>query len=588
MMNTKKLWALLILYFLYVPTNVTASSFDVRKKYILDHYSKAYPNERYWGDNDVKTAMGFALARLETKREVAQAIDMIDRMQDMPFDMFDRHQNIDAYFRFSFLYTENLRKKVKAVMTDYDYSADGSTENHKLMFKTAGYLTALAFPDWENAEATMDHCRSELLDIMDKTVRYGIKEYDSPTYGTFYITCFLSLYDHCRDTDFKDKVLMTLEWHLLNMAPEWLNGYFISSSLREYEFACSPYMEAPYPLVGWILFGGGPNPVLDQKYSDGELVVNNEGFFSVQVTLTSYRLPEIIQKIASDRSRAYVNKEAHDMTPFSQLNYPWGFKKYTYMNKTYGLASQWDGNSLGWSAQMRRWKLVWESDAPASTFFLTHPCYYAGSAERLFGATPREQVLQHKGSLLAMYKIESGEPYPYITGVVPMEAIKQLKEDESGWIFFDGGSVLFAVRFFHPYTWDGEKQFRGVSHKILHCDQRSTAIAIETSLPEAYPATETKTSLDLFAEDILNKTSLDYIIRDVEYREAIYQTLNGDQLKLIFNYGRFINDKKVEYDYWNLYSNPWMEQPINGRFLNVSYENKYRIYDFQNWTVREN
>ena len=87
------------------------------------------------------------------------------------------------------------------------------------------------------------------------------------------------------------------------------------------------------------------------------------------------------------------------MTPFAQLNYPWGFKKYTYINKTYGLASQWDGISLGWSAQMRRWKLVWESDAPASTFFLTHISHYGRSAESLFGATCREQVLQHNGTL---------------------------------------------------------------------------------------------------------------------------------------------------------------------------------------------
>ena len=131
------------------------------------------------------------------------------------------------------------------------------------------------------------------------------------------------------------------------MAPEWLNGYFISSSLREYYFACSPHMMSPYPLLGWLFFGGGPNPVLEQKYENGELIVNNEGFYSVLAAVSSYRVPEIIQHIASDRKNAYVHKESHDMTPFAQLNYPWGFKKYTYINKTYGLASQWDGISLG-------------------------------------------------------------------------------------------------------------------------------------------------------------------------------------------------------------------------------------------------
>ena len=119
----------------------------------------------------------------------------------------------------------------------------------------------------------MAHCRSVLMDVMDKTVRYGIKEFDSPTYGTFYITCLLSLYDHSKDAEFKKQVQMTLEWHLLNMAPEWLNGYFISSSLREYYFACSPHMMSPYPLLGWLFFGGGPNPILEQKYENGELIM---------------------------------------------------------------------------------------------------------------------------------------------------------------------------------------------------------------------------------------------------------------------------------------------------------------------------
>lgn len=68
----------------------------------------------------------------------------------------------------------------------------------------------------------MAHCRSVLMDVMDKTVRYGIKEFDSPTYGTFYITCLLSLYDHSKDAEFKKQVQMTLEWHLLNMAPDGL------------------------------------------------------------------------------------------------------------------------------------------------------------------------------------------------------------------------------------------------------------------------------------------------------------------------------------------------------------------------------
>ena len=63
----KKLLILLAFAFLFLSLT-SASSFDERKKYLLDYYSKARPNDQYWGDNDIKTAMGFVLARLETKK----------------------------------------------------------------------------------------------------------------------------------------------------------------------------------------------------------------------------------------------------------------------------------------------------------------------------------------------------------------------------------------------------------------------------------------------------------------------------------------------------------------------------------------
>ena len=52
----KKLLILLAFAFLFLSLT-SASSFDERKKYLLDYYSKARPNDQYWGDNDIKTAM---------------------------------------------------------------------------------------------------------------------------------------------------------------------------------------------------------------------------------------------------------------------------------------------------------------------------------------------------------------------------------------------------------------------------------------------------------------------------------------------------------------------------------------------------
>ena len=562
-------------------------TFDERKAYILDFYSRATPNARYWGDADIKTAMGYVLARLELNRDTDRAWDMLRRMQEEDdFDMFDCHGNIDAYFRFGNRYPEELKKLVRQRMTQFDYTQNGSTENHKLMFKTAGYLTTVAFPDWEQASATREHCRATLYHMMDNMVRYGLKEFDSSTYGTFYITCMLSLYDHTDEPEMRTRAQMTLEWLLANFASEWLDGYFIASTLREYEFAVSPRLETSYSIIGWLLFGGGPQPALEQHFKGKEIIVNNEGFFAPLAALTSYRVPDIIGHIARDRAQAYVNYESHDMNPTSQLNYPWGFRKYTYLNQSYGLTSHWDGTSLGWSAQMRRWKLTWKSDAPASTFFMTHPCYYMGSGERLMGATSREQVMQHEGTLMALYKIESREPYPYIEGVVPVQAVREMREDPSGWIFFDAGSTLFAVRFAHPYEWQADRTFRGVPHRTLRCPQSHTALVVETALPEEYPADGTRSPLDLFAADLLQHTALTYDDTDVDYTWATYTTRKGDKLEMVFNRERRINGQPIDYEAWPLIANPWAEQSVGGRFLTLVYSDEARVYDFREWIIR--
>ena len=90
--------------------------------------------------------MGFVLARLETKKDVKYALDMLNRMQeDAPFDMFDCHQNIDAYLRFQSVYPKELKEKVRKRMTNEDYLADGSTENHRLMNMLKALCTSGCF-----------------------------------------------------------------------------------------------------------------------------------------------------------------------------------------------------------------------------------------------------------------------------------------------------------------------------------------------------------------------------------------------------------------------------------------------------------
>ena len=80
---------------------------------------------------------------------------------------------------------------------------------------------------------------------------------------------------------------------------------------------------------------------------------------------------------------------------------------------------------------------------------------------------------------------------------------------------------------------------------MLRCDQRGTAAVIETCLPNKYQPTGTKTALDLFAEDILKTTKLEYIVTNPEYRQTIYHSLSGDTLKLSIITDVLVNGEKV-------------------------------------------
>jgi hypothetical protein len=473
-------------------------------------------------------------------------------------------------------------------MTNFDYLENGTTENHRLMFKTAGYLVAQTFPDWEKADETLIHCREELYKEFTRTVNFGIKEYDSPTYGTFYITCMLSLLEFARDPEMKQKALMTMETHLISLASEWLKGYHISSTLRSYSFVQSPQFTSPYFVLGWLYFGNSnPPEILNRRLSSGELY-KPEGWFSALAAISTYRMPVEILNIAGNRTSPFVNLESQDMDPESQLNFPYGFKKYSYITPNYGLASQWDGNSLRWSAQMRRWKLTWVSDSNASTFFVTHPAAYQGSAEKLIGATSREQVLQHRGCLLAVYNIQSGEPYPYITGPVPKGSILETIQDSSGWTFFHGGSVLFAVRFAKKFSFSEEMTFRGEKHKMLKSEFRKNGFILETISPERFKANSAWLTLDKFRQEILKNTRVDFSAIDTDENPAFtYHSLDGDNLEIKFGEYRKVNGKEIDYSAWPLVSNPWLHQDIKGRFLVLTFNGNARVYDFKDWKIYE-
>ncbi|MBN1249444.1 MAG: hypothetical protein JXC32_17415 [Anaerolineae bacterium] len=464
--------------------------------------------------------MHTALARLATGHDMDEAVTDIGWVNEQPEEgnMFVWHVNADAYLRFGHLYPPELEDLVQTQLTSHAYVIhDGQTENHKLMIAVAGYLVAQTWPEWAEAEDTANRMAAYLQAFFDRVVRYGQGEFDSPTYGVLYLNTLATLYDFALDPRMRHEASMMLDWFLVNIAGEWLDGLFAGAHARDYFPAAGIADATGGRAVGWLYFGG-QMPAFEQ----------GEPHYAVINALSGYRVPEVIAHMAQDRDRPYTHLETHDLTalalpthddnathrvpissslaaslrranrcgrpsvapgtpgaagidaetalPTAAQGFGYitkaGVYKTTYMTPDFALGSIADGKQgdIIWSGQLRRWSLVWQSDVPASVIFFTHP-FPDGPHDQAYrqlwrGSSPYEQVLQHETALIAVYSIPEGGTYtyaprepvpsdadPYIEGFFPEDALLLVQEDPSGWIFAHGGTVLIAVHPLRPYVW---------------------------------------------------------------------------------------------------------------------------------------
>ncbi|WP_036738296.1 CARDB domain-containing protein, partial [Paenibacillus zanthoxyli] len=320
------------------------TDFEERAEYILQTLASSKPtqtNRTLW----VKEAVYHAQARFELGVDVETALDYIASINNnfAGASMFYYTANIDTYLKYGHLYPESLREKVKANMLAADYSNNGSTENHFLEFRTAGYLVAQTWPEWSKAQATKAFAERDISEMLQRFVKYGMKEYDSTTYWALYVECLLMLHDLADDPQMKQKAKMALDWMQANTAAEWVDGYWVSSTNRDY-MGMSPKLGAAGTIMGWLYFGGEEQP---------RLLVNElnypEGMYSIVAAVSSYRIPDPIQSAVADRDGPYTNLESHDQYPTSKLNWPYGYRKTSYIAERYGVASQFDGYGRpGW------------------------------------------------------------------------------------------------------------------------------------------------------------------------------------------------------------------------------------------------
>ena len=566
--------------------NIRIDSFRERAAHVLAEAADGNIND----GNDHRRRIFVNLARLGVGRVAEALADIVLLQQNEPKDdcMFFRHGNIDAFLRFRPLFPDDLAEAVRKRLTLPRYRiGHGQTENHKIMIAAAGILVGETWPDDAHTAEDADHCRQYMRDYFDRITRFGQGEFDSPAYATFYLTSLLTLRDTTHDMILRAECERMLEWYLKQSAVEWLDGDMCGGHSRDYHAFNGPERPSVAHSALWLYFGGR---------TPGSS--HSSAHFAAICALSDYRPPEPVLQAARGDHRPGLVRKSHDMVAndqgqtqddFKTRPLPgnpsvrgWGYvskvgvRKTAWMDRAFALGSFMDGveGDVTWTGQARRWSLDWISDLPCPVFFCTHPfpdTHHPENAEKdkakWLGSSPFEQVVQHKTTLLAVYRIpESGtyqyaprQPFPagvdpWIDGFHSAHAILRWRNEGENCLICHGGSVVFAVTTSAPIRWVVEPDAASGRDGRWRCEGRTHAVAVEAA-PASGDPTRIDAELDAFARLLTEKAHFSPTV-DNGVPALTYTNTAVDTVAIEYNGSRRINDVVLDPFDWPLFEAP--------------------------------
>jgi hypothetical protein len=471
----------------------------------------------------------------------------------------------------------------------------GDTENHWLVYYTSLYLMSQQWPDagpeeWYTGKSSAENMR-EAMEWIDGWVKLtttrGQGEYDSPHYMGLYFLAESYLAEWAKDPAVRKKASMMLEYLMADYAAENLDGVFVGAHSRVYD---RPVIEKWWNVssdFGWVLFGVGKpmNPP--------------EGYLFYYLMASAQEPPEILVKIATDRSRPYTHYERKRTRNrwrfFDEKHGP--VYKTTYVRKEYAVGSD-QGGTLQ-PIQEHSWDVTWAVPDPRgvhNTFFTLHPSssmrelqtYFTfppdsgmatvvsskksyDSPDKFVGGSQYEKIMQDQDSLIVLYDIPPDSRFPHINGFFSKD-LAEIREDASGWIFLRGGEALIAVRPLQPYSW---KPIAG-GGKRLFSPYLKNGMVVQVAARSEFA------SMEEFRRAILG------LRLEVQLEPAPrvrFDSLRGRRLEFTYGEAPKVNGAALDYAVWPLFGGPFLEAAVDSERLVMKYGQMRRTLDFRTLTV---
>jgi hypothetical protein len=331
---------------------------------------------------------------------------------------------------------------------------------------------------------------------------------------------------------------------------------------------------------------------------------------------SNYELPEVIYRIATDRSDSFEQRDLKRSRQRWRYSYVGKAPIYktNYIAKDYAVGSYQGG--MADPIQTHVWDVTWAVPDPRGvhpTMFSTHP--YSASqgmqtyfnvlpdtmvksvaaegkpsyntSDKIIGCSPYEQVFQDMDTIVALYDIPEGTDFPQINGFFSKDLIN-LTEDESGWIFAQGGETYLAYYPLANYEWIPHKDYKYLgSHRYERSETGSKVLTSphrkNGTIVQAAATSEFKN----FAEFQAAIRALPLDIQLNPTPTVKMQTLRGKNIVCTYGEAPIVDSEPLDYTKWKLFEGPYLNAEKGSRKLTITHGNLKRVLDFNTLTVSD-
>ncbi|MBB6670741.1 fibronectin type III domain-containing protein [Cohnella nanjingensis] len=553
------------------------------------------------------------VAQIADGQNVANNLTKLDNLfKTYDWEQYKTMAKMYAYLMVGDKFDATMMDHVRQYFASYAYAALPQTENLRMSNYATGYLVGQYFPDLAdlngNAGAALKSLNKANIEAMiEAGVRKGWAEYESPEYTFMTYFCLNALYQYSDEADLRQKAKMAMDVIWFEWANDWIDGYSISSISRAKGDSVSAndpaWRGADHTSLAWSYFGAHrAQQAVGESDSTAPSMYRPflEYLGLVVYRGMTYEPPAMAIQIGQNAAKDYASRKTNLQNSSGR-----GMKIYrqAYVKPAWGLATEVQYSRVDNWIEDLPIVLRWHSDAPNPLFRLSAD--QGNSPIGNYSQPANQRIMQDGPAAVGVYKLLNSPTSNYLNAMFPDTGSIVARQEQSGWVFADTGTMYFAFKMIKPYAWyhqtstDPANKVKTTaqlhptaqllySYDILRSQADKNGWVLETADASEYA------DFAGFKSAVLANTTVDASHIDETNPRLIYRSLRGDTMDITFDEAAAayagthkINGTPIDYNAFKLFDTPWLRQDPNGSTFTATLGAERLTYNFANWTISQ-